>query len=96
MQNKHFNLIRFLAETGITALGALYKGVAEVWGLPFGEAVLTTCVLLSTFVGVWTEYLRTQHNEQFDIIYAPKNQPAEDATPIPEVLNATIEREDIE
>ena len=64
MSNATFDFIRFLAETGITALGILYKGLAEVWSLPYGEAVMTTTLLLSTFLGVFTEYQRKKHKKQ--------------------------------
>lgn len=58
MSDKTFNFIRFLAEIGITAIGTFYKVIAEIWNLPYGEAVLATCVALSTLIGVWTEYQR--------------------------------------
>lgn len=64
MSNETFDFIRFLAETGITALGILYKGLAEVWSLPYGEAVMASTLLLSTFLGVFTEYQRKKHNKQ--------------------------------
>lgn len=64
LTNDTFDFIRFLAETGITALGILYKGLAEVWSLPYGEAVMTTTLLVSTFLGVFTEYQRKKHKKQ--------------------------------
>lgn len=66
MSNKTYNFIRFLAEIGITAIGTFYKVVAEIWDLPHGEAVLATCVALSTLVGVWTEFQRQSYNKQID------------------------------
>ena len=58
MTDKTFNFIRFLAEIGITAIGTFYKVIAEIWSLPYGEAVLATAVALSTLVGVWVSYQR--------------------------------------
>lgn len=63
MSDKTFNFIRFLAEIGITAIGTFYKVIAEIWALPYGEAVLATCVALSTLIGVWTEYQRFSYNK---------------------------------
>lgn len=63
LSNDTFDFLRFLAEIGITALGAFYKGLAEVWSLPFGEAVLTTSVLLSTLIGVFVEWQRQRHKK---------------------------------
>ena len=91
MSDKTFNFIRFLAEIGITAVGTFYKVVAEIWSLPYGEAVLATCVALSTLIGVWTEYMRYSYNKAQKMVEAP------DSTPIPEVAETvTIKREDIE
>ena len=64
LSNKTYDFIRFLAEIGITAIGAFYKGIAEVWALPYGEAVLTTSVLLSTLIGVFVEWQRQKHNKE--------------------------------
>ena len=64
LSNKQFDFLRFLAEIGITALGAFYKGIAEVWSLPYGESVMTTSILLSTFIGVFVEWQRQKHNEE--------------------------------
>ena len=64
MSNKTYDFIRFLAEIGITAVGTFYKVIAEIWSLPYGEAVLATCVALSTFVGVFVEWKRQQYNKE--------------------------------
>lgn len=87
MSDKTFNFIRFLAEIGITAVGTFYKVVAEIWSLPYGEAVLATCVALSTLIGVFTEWQRSQYNKM-----------KLDFTPIiekEEELNVHVDAEDI-
>lgn len=61
MSNKTFDFLRFLAEIGITAVGTFYKVIAEIWTLPYGEAVLATSVALSTLIGVFVEYQRQKH-----------------------------------
>ncbi len=67
LSNDAFDALRFLAEIAITALGAFYKGLAEVWSLPYGEAVLTTSVLLSTFLGVFVEWQRQKHENDGEV-----------------------------
>lgn len=89
MTDKTFNFIRFLAEIGITAIGTFYKVVAEIWSLPYGEAVLATCVALSTLIGVFTEWQRSQYNKL-------KFTPAEDASVILPEDTTTIKKEEIE
>lgn len=65
MKNKVFNFLRFLAETGITAIGACYLGLALIWHLPFGEQIRDTCLVVSTLLGVFVGVSRKQYNEQF-------------------------------
>lgn len=89
MTDRTFNFIRFLAEVGITAIGTFYKVIAEIWDLPYGEAVLATCVALSTLIGVFVEYNRAQYNKS-------KIVPAEDASPILPEDTISIKKEDIE
>lgn len=64
LSNNTFDFFRFLAEIGITALGTFYKVVAEIWSLPYGEAVLATSVALSTLIGVFVEWQRQKHNKE--------------------------------
>lgn len=91
MSDKTFNFIRFLAEIGITAIGTFYKVIAEIWSLPYGEAVLATCVALSTLIGVFTEWQRSQYNK------LKLELPAEDASIIkPEDLYAEIKAEEVQ
>lgn len=63
MSNNTFDFLRFLAEIGITAVGTFYKVIAEIWSLPYGEAVLATSVALSTLIGVFVEWQRQRHNK---------------------------------
>lgn len=64
MSNKAFDFIRFLSEIALTAAGALYFALSEIWGLPYGEAVMATCAALSTFLGIFTEWQRQSYNKQ--------------------------------
>lgn len=64
LSNKTYDFIRFLAEIGITAVGSFYKVIAGIWALPYGEAVLATCVALSTLIGVFVEWQRQKHNKE--------------------------------
>lgn len=62
MSDKLFDFIRFFAETGITALGAFYLAISEIWGLPYGKAVSATALALSTLLGVFVEWQRGRYN----------------------------------
>lgn len=63
LSNKAFDVLRFLSEIAITALGTLYFALSDIWGLPYGEQILATCAAISTFLGVFVEYERRQFNK---------------------------------
>ena len=64
MTNRCFDIIRFLSEVAISAAGICYKAIAEIWGLPYGDAILATCAAVSTFLGIFTEWKRQTYNKQ--------------------------------
>ena len=49
--NEVYDVLKWIALVVLDAIGVLYKGLAAVWGWPFGEEVLTTCALISAFIG---------------------------------------------
>ena len=56
MSNKVYDILKWIALIALDAVGLFYSTIAAIWGLPFGEQVLTTCtalsVLLATLIGV--------------------------------------------
>ena len=66
MKNKVFDILRFLAETGITALGVAYLGLSTIWHLPYGEEIKSTCIIISTLLGVFVGVSRVNYNKQFE------------------------------
>ena len=56
MSNKVYDVLKWVALIALDAIGLFYSTVAAIWGLPFGDQVLTTCtalsVLLATLIGV--------------------------------------------
>lgn len=66
MKDKVFNFLRFMAETGITALGVAYLGLSTVWHLPYGEEIKTTCIIISTLLGVFVGVSRSNYNKKLE------------------------------
>lgn len=64
MSDKFFDTIRFLSEIAVSAIGALYYALAEIWGFPYGDEVLATCAALSTFLGIFTAWQRMKYNNE--------------------------------
>lgn len=47
-----YDKVKVTATLGLPALGSLYFGLSEIWGLPATEAVLGTIAVVNTFLGV--------------------------------------------
>lgn len=63
MDNKIFDIIRFIGEVVLPALGALYFGVARIWGLPYGEMVVGTIACVTTAVGAIVGFSRKKYED---------------------------------
>lgn len=46
-----YDVLKWLSLVFFDALGLLYKTLANVWSLPYGEQVFETCVAVSLFIG---------------------------------------------
>ena len=52
MSNKTYDVLTYIAQIVLPALGALYWTVAGIWGLPYAEQVVGTITVVDTFLGV--------------------------------------------
>lgn len=50
--NKTYDVLKWIAQYFLPALGTLYFALASIWGLPYGEQVVGTITALDTFLGV--------------------------------------------
>ena len=52
MSNKVYDVLKYIAQIVLPALGTLYFTLAGIWNLPAAEQVLGTIVAVDTFLGV--------------------------------------------
>lgn len=52
LKNHVYDLLKKFTTLVLPAIGALYFGLAAIWGLPAAEQVVGTCAVLATFLGV--------------------------------------------
>ncbi len=50
--NKVYDVIKWVAQYLLPAMGTLYFALAGIWGLPYGEQVVGTIAAIDTFLGV--------------------------------------------
>lgn len=51
MSNKVYDVLKWVALVALDAFGLFYQTIASIWGLPYGDAVLSTAVALSVLLG---------------------------------------------
>lgn len=52
LSNKAYDILKWIAQYLLPALGTLYFALASIWGLPYGEQVVGTITAIDTFLGV--------------------------------------------
>lgn len=52
MSNKVYDVLKWIAQIVLPALGVLYFALAGIWGFPFGEEIVGTITAVDTFLGV--------------------------------------------
>lgn len=51
MSNKVYDVLKFIAQIVLPAIGTLYFALAGIWNLPYGEQVVGTITAIDTFLG---------------------------------------------
>lgn len=51
MSNKVYDILKFVAQILLPALGTLYFALAQIWGLPYGEEIVGTITAVDAFLG---------------------------------------------
>ena len=52
MSNRTYDVLKWIAQLLLPALGTLYFALAGIWGFPYGEQIVGTITALDTFLGV--------------------------------------------
>ena len=51
MSNKTYDILKYVAQIVLPALGTLYFALAGIWGFPYGEQIVGTIMAIDTFLG---------------------------------------------
>lgn len=50
--NKTYDVLKWIAQYLLPALGTLYAALSSLWGLPYGEQIVGTISAVDVFLGV--------------------------------------------
>ena len=51
MTNKTYDILKYVAQIGLPAIGTLYFALSRIWGLPYGEEIVGTITAVDTCLG---------------------------------------------
>lgn len=51
MSNRVYDVLKWIAQIVLPAIGALYFGLASIWGLPYAQEIVGTITCIDAFLG---------------------------------------------
>ena len=63
---KMYDILKYIAQIILPAIGTLYFALAGIWGLPYGEQIVGTITAIDTFLGVILGISTVQYNKRVD------------------------------
>lgn len=69
MSNRTYDVLKYIAQIVLPALGTLYFAIAEIWGLPYAKQIVGTISAIDTFMGV---VLRISSNNYYAGLHEKK------------------------
>lgn len=63
LSNRTYDILKWITQLLLPALGTLYFALAGIWGFPYGEEVVGTLVAVDTFLGVCLGISTKQYNK---------------------------------
>lgn len=52
LPNKVYDILKFIVQIVLPALGTLYFTLSQIWGFPLGEEIVGTISAVTVFLGV--------------------------------------------
>lgn len=63
MTNKTYDILKWVAQIALPAIGTLYAALAGIWGFPYGEQIVGTILAVDTFLGALLQISTAQYNK---------------------------------
>lgn len=64
MSNKVYDVLKFIAQIVLPALGTLYFALASIWGFPYGQQIVGTIAAVDTFLGALLGISTAKYNAE--------------------------------
>lgn len=77
LSNKTYDILKWVAQNVLPALGTLYFALSSIWGFPYGEQVVGTITAIDAFLGVVLKISSDSYNGDGTLI-VDTNNPVKD------------------
>lgn len=64
MSNQVYDVLKYIAQIVLPAIGTLYFALASIWGLPYGEQIVGTITALDAFLGALLGISTMKYNKR--------------------------------
>ena len=77
LNNKVYDFLKWFAIAGLHVLGLAYGQLADIWALPYSQAIPQTLDIVGALLAAFLAWENYQYKQQFEVYSAPKIQPEE-------------------
>lgn len=63
LSNRAYDVLKYIAQIVLPALGALYAALAKIWGFPYGEEIVGTIAAVDLFLGTLLKISTDNYNK---------------------------------
>lgn len=63
LSNKAYDVLKWIAQVALPAVGTLYAALAGIWGFPYGEEIVGSILAVDTFLGVLLGISTSKYNK---------------------------------
>lgn len=64
LNDKTYDILKWIAQILLPAVGTLYFALAGIWGFPYGEQIVGTITAIDTFLGVCLGISTASYNKK--------------------------------
>lgn len=64
MSNRLYDILKYIAQIVLPALGTLYFALAKIWQFPYGAEIVGTITAVDTFLGCLLKISTDQYNKE--------------------------------
>lgn len=72
LSNKAYDILKFIAQILLPAVGTLYFALARIWNFPYAEEIVGTITAIDAFLGALLGISTANYNrEQAEVLKEP-------------------------